>query len=75
MGYQVVVDGFHKGEHLIRHYANPPAGRHCMMIEVRKDLYMDAETIERNDRFAETQANMSKLTQEICYYARAQAKK
>ena len=75
MGYQVVVDGFHKGEHLIRHYANPPAGRHCMMIEIRKDLYMDAETIERNDRFAETQANMSKLAQAICDYAREQAKK
>jgi hypothetical protein len=45
------------------------------MIEVRKDLYMDAETIERNDRFAETQANMSKLAQAICDYAREQAKK
>lgn len=74
-GYEVVVDGFHKGEHLIRHYSDPAAGRHSMMIEVRKDLYMDAETIERNDRFAETQANMSKLAQAICDYAREQAKK
>ena len=73
MGYQVEVDGFNKGEHLIRHYSDPAAGRHSMMLEIRKDLYMDEKTIERNDRFAETQANMGKLAKAICEFAAAQA--
>ena len=75
MGYQVVVDGYHTGEHLIRHYSDPAKGRHCMMIEVRKDLYMDEKTIERNDRFVETQTNMGKLAKAICEFARSKARR
>jgi N-formylglutamate deformylase len=74
-GYEVEIDDFNKGEHLIRHYGNPPDGRHSMMLEIRKDLYMDEETMERNDRFAETQANMGKLAKIICEFAKAQAKR
>ena len=73
MGYEVVVDGFNKGEHLIRHYANPAAGRHSMMLEVRKDLYMDEKTIERNDRFVRTRADMSRLAAAISAYAKEKA--
>ena len=73
MGYQVVVDGFHKGEYLIRHYADPKASRHGIMIEIRKDLYMDDATGEKNARFAETQANMGRLAKAICDFARDRA--
>ena len=73
MGYGVVVDGFNKGEHLIRHYADPAAGRHSMMLEVRKDLYMDEKTIGKNDRFAGTRADMSRLAAAISAYAKEKA--
>ncbi len=75
LGYEVVVDGFHAGEHLIRDYSDPPNGRHCMMLEIRKDLYMSEKTIERNARFKETQANMSKLAEAICGFAKSKAKR
>ena len=75
LGYQVELDGFNKGQHLIRHYADPAQGRHSMMLEIRKDLYMDEKTIERNDRFVETQANMGKLAKAICEFSAAQAKR
>ena len=74
-GYQVEVDGFNKGEHLIRAYADPAGGRHSMMLEIRKDMYMDETTLEPNDRFAETQANMGKLARVIADYARSQARR
>jgi N-formylglutamate amidohydrolase len=70
-GYQVEVDGFFKGNHLVRAYSDPAKGRHSMMLEVRKNLYMDEETLEPNAGFAEVQANMSKLARAICDYARS----
>ena len=73
-GYEVEVDGFNKGEHLIRAYADPPRGRHSMMLEIRKDMYMDEETLEPNDRFAETQANMGALARVIAEFARDRAR-
>ena len=70
-GYKVEVDGFFKGNHLVRAYSNPAAGRHSMMLEIRKNLYMDETTLEPNAGFAEVQANMSKLARAICDYARS----
>ena len=74
-GYKVVVDGDHKGEHLIRHYGNPADGCHAIMLEIRKDLYMDQDTLTRNERFGETRTNMAKLARAICEFARRQARK
>jgi N-formylglutamate amidohydrolase len=42
-----------------------------MMLEIRKNLYMDEATLEPNSGFAEVQANMSKLVRAICDYARS----
>ena len=72
-GYQVVVDGFFKGAGLIRDYSDPPAGRHSLMLEIRKDLYMDEETLEPNAGFARVKADMTHLTGVVCDYAREQA--
>jgi N-formylglutamate amidohydrolase len=69
-GYQVVVDGDHKGEHLIRHTGDPARGSHAIMLEIRKDLYMDQDTISHNNGFDETRANMAKLAQAICDFAK-----
>lgn len=73
LGYQVVVDGFHKGQHLIRDYGDPARGRSSIMLEIRKDLYMDQETLSRNARFEECRFRMSRLAEAICSFARSHA--
>jgi hypothetical protein len=40
------------------------------MLEIRKDLYMDQDTISHNNGFDETRANMAKLAQAICDFAK-----
>ena len=74
MGYQVVVDGHNKGEHLVRAYADPLNGRYSMMLEIRKDMYMDQETLKPNARFAECRSKMAKLAKIICDYAKSMAR-
>jgi N-formylglutamate deformylase len=72
-GYGVQVNVHYKGNHLVRGYSDPANGHHSMMIEIRKDLYMDEKTLERNKGYNETKANMSKLAKTICEFAKAKA--
>jgi N-formylglutamate deformylase len=74
LGYQVVVDGFHKGQHLVKAYGAPAQGRHSIMLEIRKDMYMDQPTLTRNARFDECRTKMAKLAEAICSYAKSHAK-
>lgn len=44
-----------------------------MMLEIRKDLYMDEETLEPNAGFDRVETDMTRLTAAVCGYARDQA--
>ena len=72
MGYSVTVNDPYKGVELIRRYADPANSRHSVQIEVNRALYMDQDRIERNGGFEDLQANISKLVEAICNFARAQ---
>jgi N-formylglutamate amidohydrolase len=72
MGYSVTVNDPYKGVELIRRYADPANGRHSVQIEVNRALYMDQDRIERNGGFDDLQANISKLVETICSFARTQ---
>ena len=65
LGYRVKVNDPYKGVELVRAYSNPKAGRHSLQIEINKRLYMDENTLRKNDGFAALQKNISTLLAEI----------
>lgn len=68
-GYSVAVNDPYKGVELVRRYSNPAEGRHSIQIELRRDLYMDEATLERNHRYGETRENLQVLTRAIRSFA------
>ncbi len=68
-GYWVKINDPMKGVELVRRYSDPAAGRHSLQIEVNRRLYMNEETIERNERYAKTKADVDTLVGAICRYA------
>ncbi len=73
MGYAVSIDDPYKGVELVRRYSDPPHGRHSLQLEINRGLYMDEASITRHEGFAALKANVSRLIEVICDYARARA--
>ncbi|MDR3515613.1 MAG: N-formylglutamate amidohydrolase [Azospirillaceae bacterium] len=73
MGYQVAVDDRHHGHDLVRRYGQPTRGRHSLRIEVNRNLFMNAETLEKNDRFDQLQSDISRLIGGLGGYVQAAA--
>ena len=71
MGYAVTVDDPYKGVELVRRYSDPLRGRHSLQIEINRGLYMDEARIARGPRFEEFRADIGRLVESICEYARA----
>lgn len=70
MGYVVAVNDGQKGVELVRAYSDPARNRHSLQIEINRRLYLNEDTLERSDGFAEQQAAMTKLIEAVCAYAR-----
>ena len=70
-GYQVKVNDPYTCAELVRAYSDPPAGRHGLMIDIKRNLYMDEKAIERNSGFAQLQADITRLIEAICDHGRA----
>ncbi len=70
LGGSVSVNKPYKGVELVRAYSNPRTGRHSLQIEIKRNLYMDEETLEKRPGFDRLQGLMSQLAQAVCAYAR-----
>ena len=68
MGYQVKVNDPYKGVELVRAYSAPGAGRHSLQIEINKRLYMDEDTLMKNDGFDSLRSSLTGLLKEIARY-------
>jgi N-formylglutamate amidohydrolase len=71
MGYAVTVDKPYKGMELVRRYSDPMHGRHSLQIEINRGLYMDEGSITRNEGFAALKADIGRLVEAVCEYARS----
>ncbi|MBI3452605.1 MAG: N-formylglutamate amidohydrolase [Rhodospirillales bacterium] len=71
MGYAVKINDPYKGAEIVRRYADPPARRQSLQIEINRKLYMDERTREPNAGFDKLQADMSRLIGFLAGYARA----
>ncbi len=72
MGYTVARNDPYKGVQLIAQIGRPAERRNSLQIEIRRPLYMDERTRERNEGFSTLQRDLALLTQRIAAYVRRQ---
>lgn len=72
-GFTVTVNDPYKGAYLVSAYSKPDEGRHSLMIELNRRLYMDEETLEKNAGFTRLQEELTGLITALADFARDQA--
>ncbi len=71
MGYTVARNDPYKGVQLIAQIGRPAERRNSLQIEIRRPLYMEEGTRERNEGFTSLQRDLSLLTLRIAQYVRS----
>jgi N-formylglutamate deformylase len=71
-GYTVRCNDPYKGVQLIAQIGKPDQRRHSLQIEIRRPLYMDENTRERNAGFKDVQRDLTAVLEKIAAYIRAQ---
>ena len=51
MGYNVALNNPYKGVEILRRYGKPQQGRHALQMEISRRLYVNEQTLEKNDHF------------------------
>ncbi len=67
-GHNVSVNDPYKGAELTCRYADPAGGRHALQIEINRRLYMDEQTIEKNDGYETLHGQLTGLAREVCAF-------
>ncbi|MYN12919.1 N-formylglutamate amidohydrolase [Pusillimonas sp. TS35] len=70
LGYTVARNDPYKGVQLIAQIGQPAQRRHSLQIEIRRPVYMDEATRERNEGFVTLQRNLGALLAEVAGYIR-----
>jgi N-formylglutamate deformylase len=69
-GYTVARNDPYKGVQLIARIGQPVLNRHSLQVEIRRPLYMDEATRERNAGFAQLQQDLAGVAQTLAVYVR-----
>jgi len=69
-GYTVARNNPYKGVQLIAQMGRPAEHRHSLQIEVRRPVYMDEATRERNADFDRVQADLTAVLASVADYVR-----
>ena len=72
-GYTVARNDPYKGVQLIERIGQPARNRHSLQVEIRRPLYMDEATRERNAGFATLQRDLGSLATTLAAYVRSRA--
>ena len=73
-GYTVARNDPYKGVQLIARIGQPTRRRHSLQIEIRRPLYMDEATRERNAGFRQLQEDLTALTRTLAAYVKDQVR-
>lgn len=65
MGYNVAVNDPYKGDALIKKYSNPLLNRNSVQLEINRALYMNEDTVTKNDNFEDFKKDMQKLVEDM----------
>jgi N-formylglutamate deformylase len=72
MGYKVALNDPYMGAELVMRHGRPHEGRHSLQIEINRGLYMN-DDLEKHAGFAGLAADLGRLAEAICDYARQAA--
>ncbi|MCG8490336.1 MAG: N-formylglutamate amidohydrolase, partial [Sneathiellales bacterium] len=61
LGYEVKVNDPYAGVELVKAYSNPVSNRHSLQVEIRRDLYMEEESLGKNSNFEKLQNDLETL--------------
>jgi len=70
LGYRVQVNDPYKGAEIIRRHGDPAAGRHSLQIEINRALYLDGESFEKTEGFADLKRSLDTLLAETAGWMR-----
>jgi N-formylglutamate deformylase len=73
MGHSVAINDPYKGVEIVRKHGRPAEGRHSLQIELNRRLYMDEETLEPNEGYAELEASLGRLVAALAEYVTARS--
>ena len=71
-GYTVARNDPYKGVQLIAKMGSPANRRHSLQVEIRRPLYMDEVTRERNEGFTTLQSDLTDLLKVVAAYVAKQ---
>lgn len=69
-GYTVARNDPYKGVQLIARIGQPAVQRHSLQIEIRRPLYMDEASRERNSGFATVQRDLGRVLEKLAVFIR-----
>ena len=72
-GYSVAYNEPYKGVELIGRIGQPHLGRHSLQIEIRRPIYMDEDTRERNAGFEAVRQDLTGLLKTMAAYFESHA--
>lgn len=64
-GFEVGYNWPYFGGRVTQTYGKPQLGQHCVQVELRRDLYMDQKTKQKNSSFENTQGKLAKAMELI----------
>lgn len=73
-GYTVARNDPYKGMQLIARIGQPQRNRHSLQVEIRRPLYMNEATRERNEGFARVQKDLTFLLETLAAYVKDRAR-
>lgn len=72
-GLSVALNKPFKGGYITRHYGRPQQGKHCLQVEIARDLYMDQDWLELHpDKVDSLKESLRNVTATVADFIRAQ---
>lgn len=65
LGYSVALNDPYKGVEIVRRYGQPQKGQHVVQLEINRRLYMNEQTLEKTEGFAQLQKNLTVFFQTL----------
>jgi len=75
LGYRVALNDPYAGQDLIREHGRPASGCESLQIEINRKLYLNEETREPNERYAQTRADIGRALHAIADFVRAEQRR
>jgi N-formylglutamate amidohydrolase len=75
LGYDTSLNDPYAGAWVLKHHSSPEQGIHSLQIEIRRDLYMDENTLECHEGFNRLQNDLNDLMKAMRKYVNHQLKR